>query len=177
MNTNRSFSHAVSEHRNKASGFTEEDIIYETFHNSLDAEATIINYEFISNKDNNYLMILDDGTGCDNLSQFFAMGNSIIRKSFAIGCKNIGFLGSTSVIEPKKVLILSKKNNSNNIKTIKYNSFDHYNTVLENYGDKTLFTYDKRKRETLIETDILAGYAINFQILTPYLANSCVVPV
>ena len=36
-------------------------------------------------------------------------------------------------------------------------SFDHYNTVLENYGDKTLFTYDKRKRETFIETDINAG--------------------
>jgi hypothetical protein len=36
-------------------------------------------------------------------------------------------------------------------------SFDHYNTVLENYGDKTLFTYDKRKRETIIETDINAG--------------------
>jgi hypothetical protein len=27
------------------------------------------------------------------------------------------------------------------------------------------------------KTDILAGYAINFQILTPYLANSCVVPI
>ena len=27
------------------------------------------------------------------------------------------------------------------------------------------------------KTDILAGYAINFQVLTPYLANSCVVPV
>jgi len=27
------------------------------------------------------------------------------------------------------------------------------------------------------KTDILAGYAINFQILTPYLSNSCVVPV
>jgi hypothetical protein len=27
------------------------------------------------------------------------------------------------------------------------------------------------------KTDILAGYAINFQVLTPYLANSCVVPI
>ena len=27
------------------------------------------------------------------------------------------------------------------------------------------------------KTEILAGYAINFQILTPYLANSCVVPI
>ena len=27
------------------------------------------------------------------------------------------------------------------------------------------------------KTDILAGYAINFQILTPYLADSCVVPI
>ena len=152
MNTNRSFSHAVSEHRNKASGFTEEDIIYETFHNSLDAEATIINYEFISNKDNNYLMILDDGTGCDNLSQFFAMGNSIIRKSFAIGCKNIGFLGSTSVIEPKKVLILSKKNNSNNIKTIKYNSFDHYNIL--NEISKIDNDYKKINDPSFFETDV-----------------------
>jgi len=28
INTNRSFSHAVSEHRNKASGFTEEELIF-----------------------------------------------------------------------------------------------------------------------------------------------------
>ena len=27
------------------------------------------------------------------------------------------------------------------------------------------------------KTDILAGYAINFQVLTPYLHNTCVVPV
>ena len=27
------------------------------------------------------------------------------------------------------------------------------------------------------KTDILAGYAINFQVLTPYLSNSCVVPI
>ena len=154
INTNRSFSHAVSEHRNKASGFTEEDIIYETFHNSLDADATIINYEFIQNKDTNYLMILDDGIGCENLSQFFAMGNSIIRKKFAIGCKNIGFLGSTSVIEPNKVLILSKKNNNNNIKSIKYNSLDHYETLNDINNDIVDNDYKKIDDTKFFETDV-----------------------
>uniref|UniRef100_A0A6C0H0N9 Fibronectin type-III domain-containing protein n=1 Tax=viral metagenome TaxID=1070528 RepID=A0A6C0H0N9_9ZZZZ len=152
INTNRSFSHAVSEHRNKASGFTEEDIIYETFHNSLDADASIINYEFIQNKDNNYLIMLDDGLGCENLSQFFAMGNSIIRKRFTIGCKNIGFLGSISVIEPNKVLLLSKKNNNNNVKTIKYNSSDHYETL--NHIDKIDNDYKKIDDTKFFETDV-----------------------
>lgn len=37
-------------------------------------------------------------------------------------------------------------------------SFDHYNTVLENIKNSTTsFTYDKRKRETLVETDRNAG--------------------
>ena len=35
-------------------------------------------------------------------------------------------------------------------------SFDHYNTVLEITKNRT-FTYDTRKRETLVETDVNAG--------------------
>jgi hypothetical protein len=97
-------------------------------------------------------MILDDGIGCENLSQFFAMGNSIIRKTFAIGCKNIGFLGSTSVIEPNKVLILSKKNNNNNIKSIKYNSLDHYETL--NEINKKDNDYKKIDDTKFFETDV-----------------------
>lgn len=153
INTNRSFSHSVSEHRFKASGFTEEDIIHETFHNSLDAEANIINYEFISNKDDKYLLIIDNGKGCDNLSQFFAMGNSIIRKRFAIGCKNIGFLGSISVIEPEEVLILSKISTSNNKKTIKYFSRAHYEIL--NEIDKINNDYRRIDDTKYFETDIL----------------------
>ncbi len=36
-------------------------------------------------------------------------------------------------------------------------SFDHYNTLLENVNNNNLFTYDKRKRETLVETNVIAG--------------------
>ena len=54
MDTSRSFSHAVSEHRHKASGFKEEDIIYETFQNSLDARADKIIYQFIENNNKYY---------------------------------------------------------------------------------------------------------------------------
>ena len=38
-------------------------------------------------------------------------------------------------------------------------SFDHYNTILENVtsNKSSLFKYDKRKRETLVETDINAS--------------------
>ena len=36
-------------------------------------------------------------------------------------------------------------------------SLDHYNTVLENVKNNNLFTYDQRRRQTIVETDVIAG--------------------
>jgi hypothetical protein len=125
--TSRSFSHAISEHRNKASGFSEEDIIHETFHNSLDANADIINYEFINNeKDGYYLMIFDNGDGCEKPPQLLGIGDSILKKESKIGCKNIGFVGSSAILEPIEYLILSKVETNKNIRSLRYNSGEHY---------------------------------------------------
>ena len=80
MDTSRSFSHAVSEHRYKASGFTEKDIIFEPLHNSLDANSSKINFQYIKNNNNYYLLIMDDGIGSDNPQSFFGIGNTVIKK-------------------------------------------------------------------------------------------------
>jgi hypothetical protein len=126
MDTSRSFSHAVSEHRYKASGFQEIDIIFEPLHNSLDANSSKINFQYIKNNNNYYLLIMDDGIGSDNPESFFGIGNKVIKKKGSIGCKNIGLLASVTVIEPISVMILTKKENDKNIRRYLYKVQEHH---------------------------------------------------
>jgi hypothetical protein len=154
IDTTRSFSHAVYDHKGGSSGFQPKDIVTETFHNSLDANANSIHYEFISNNvDENYLIILDDGDGSDNPSSFFAMGNSIIKKDNLIGCKNIGFLASITVTQPLEVLILTKKKECEDTKTFRYKTREHHN-ILNDIRTKYNGDYKKINDAQFFNSDI-----------------------
>lgn len=121
------FSHTLHSHLYGSSGFTYEDCLCELFHNSFDANSTIVNIELINNE---YLLISDNGEGSDDPLRFFNLGTKLIKKEKnKIGKKNIGFLGTTGTLIPESILILTLKKDEENVKSLKYKSGEHIQKI------------------------------------------------
>jgi len=127
------FSVMVAPHRHKASGFDYKDLLYEIFDNSDDATKSIlkpiIQFDFIQNNNDRYVIFADNGIGSSDPEQFFGKGSNVKKKTDLTGCKNTGFIATISVNEPEAVYIATKQYDNKNKCTLYYDSKEHYNQM------------------------------------------------
>ena len=153
IDTNISFSQFVAMNMNGSSGFLPEDYISESIDNMIDAGSTNINILFITIENKYYIITVDNGEGCDNLTKFFSIGDSVQRKENKIGCKNTGFLASLVVLQPTITYILSKSKLNTNKKTLKYSMKLHFDEI-KKLNSIYMNDYKRIKDNIFFESDV-----------------------